>query len=111
MKKAYYMLALQNPNVVAWYCALKLEMAVHLVQELVTRMLQSDVVPGRNQAISLLASQLQERLGVDISVDDLPDLRNYGVVDDFYAALNGALEGSFTRTLLCGLLVRLGSTR
>ena len=77
------MLALQNPNVVTWYCALKLEMAVHLVQELVTRMLQSDVVPGRNQAMSLLASQLQERLGVDISVDDLPDHRHYGEVDDF----------------------------
>ena len=55
MKKAYYMLALQNPSVVAWYCALKLEMAVHLVQELVTRMLQSDVVPGRGQAMELLA--------------------------------------------------------
>ena len=111
MKAAYYQMALQNPSVVAWYCTLKLEMAVHLVQELVTRMLQSDVVPGRGQAMELLAGQLQERLGVEISVDDLPDIRNYGAVDDFMFLWNGALEGSFTRTLLCGLLVLLGPIR
>ena len=93
MKKAYYALALQNPSVVAWYCALKLEMAVHLVQELVTRMLQSDVVPGRTQAMALLSRQLQERLGVEISVEDLPDLRNYGAVDDFYASLEWSAGG------------------
>ena len=82
MKATYYHMALQNPSVVAWYCTLKLEMAVHLVQELVTRMLQSDVVPGRGQAMELLAGQLQERLGVEISVDDLPAIRNYGAADD-----------------------------
>ena len=93
MKKAYYLLALQNPSVVAWYCTLKLEMAVHLVQEIVTRMLQSDVVPGREQAMAMLASQLQEKLGLDISVQDLPDLRDYGVVDDFYASLEWSAGG------------------
>ena len=45
------------------------------------------VVPGHDEAMEMLASQLREKLGVDISVDDLPDLRNYGVVDDFYASL------------------------
>ena len=45
VKKAYYLLAVQNPGIVAWYCALKLEIAVHLLQQLITRMLQSDIVP------------------------------------------------------------------
>ena len=30
MKKAFYELAVNNPGAVAWYCSLKLEMAVHL---------------------------------------------------------------------------------
>ncbi len=47
MKKTVYELALQNPGVVAWYSDLKLEMAVHLAKEIITQMLQSDVVPGR----------------------------------------------------------------
>lgn len=93
MKKAYYALAVQNPSVVAWYCGLKLEMAVHLVQELVTRMLQSDIVPGRAQAMSMLSSQLQEKLGVQMSVDNLPDLRHYGTVTDFYASLEWSAGG------------------
>ena len=33
MKKAFYELALQNPGIVAWYCTLKLEMAVRLAQK------------------------------------------------------------------------------
>ena len=45
MKKAYYLLAVQNPGIVAWYCGLKLELAVHLLQQLITRMLQLDIVP------------------------------------------------------------------
>ena len=44
VKKAYYLLTVQNPGIVAWYCGLKLETAVRL-QQLITRMLQSDIVP------------------------------------------------------------------
>ena len=36
MKKTFYELALQNPGVVTWYCTLKLEMAVHLANEIIT---------------------------------------------------------------------------
>ncbi len=50
VNKAFYDLALQNPGAVAWYCALKLETSVHFVQELITHMLQSDTVPGREEA-------------------------------------------------------------
>ena len=36
MKKAYYELAVRNPGAVAWYCGLKLEMAVKLTTALLT---------------------------------------------------------------------------
>ena len=50
MKRAFYIMSVQNPGIVAWYCGLKLEMSVHLLQELMTRMLQSEVVPGGSAA-------------------------------------------------------------
>ena len=62
MKKAYYLLAVQNPGIVAWYCGLKLELAVHLLQQLITRMLQSDIVPGRVKAQKALAEELRRKL-------------------------------------------------
>ena len=93
MKKSFYCLSLQNPGVVAWYCALKLEMAVHLAKEVITRMLQSDIVPGRAEAMTILGKELQHKLDVDISVEDLPDLEYYGCVDDFYASLEWSAGG------------------
>ncbi len=92
MKKSFYQLALQNPGVVAWYCTLKLEMAVHLAKEIITRMLQSDIVPGKEDAMSRLGAELQQKLGLEVSVDDLPDLQYYGYVDDFYASLEWSLS-------------------
>ena len=93
MKKVFYDVALQNPGAVAWYCALKLEMAVHLAQEIIAQMLQSDTVLGREEAMATLSAQLQEKLGVDVSVEDLPDLQYYGCVDDFYATMEWSSRG------------------
>ncbi len=93
MKKVFYELSLQNPGVVAWCCTLKLEMAVHLAKEIITQMLQSDVVPGRQEAMTCLESALQEKLGLHVSVSDLPDLQYYGYVDDFYATLEWSAGG------------------
>ena len=84
--KAFYELALQIPGVVAWYCTLKLEMAVRLAQEIITPMLQSDIVPGRHEATAILRAELQ-RLGLEVSFDYLPDLRNYGCAIYLYASL------------------------
>lgn len=50
-------------------------MAVHLAKEIITQMLQSDVVPGRQEAMTCLESALQEKLGLHVSVSDLPDLQ------------------------------------
>ena len=77
----------------AWYCILKLEMAFHLAKGIITRILQCDVVPGRDGAMSLLAAELQQKLGLEVSIDDLPDLQNYGYVDDFYASLEWSAGG------------------
>ena len=48
MKKAFYELAVANPGAVAWYCSLKLEMAVHLTKTILTQQMQS---PKRSLAI------------------------------------------------------------
>jgi hypothetical protein len=50
-REVYYRLALQNPGIVAWFCALKLEMMVHLTVKLLSRNLAEDVVPGKSQAM------------------------------------------------------------
>ena len=77
---------MHNPGAVAWYCALKLEMAVELTKALLTAQLRSDVVPGRATAQAKLAEELSKRMGVDVLDDDIPDLQHYGRVDDHYAS-------------------------
>jgi hypothetical protein len=86
MKKAYYQMALQHPGVVAWYCA-RTRNGCSPRSRNHARVLQTDIVPGRDKAVELLAHELQQRLGVDVSVEDLPDLKYCGVADDIYASL------------------------
>ncbi len=86
MRKAYYQLAVRDPGAVAWYCAVKLEMAAALTAALLTEQLQSDVVPGRDEAREKLAAELGARMGVGVSIGDFPDLRYFGQVDDWYVS-------------------------
>ena len=74
-----------NPAAVQWYCALKLELALHLIVDVLTRQLRSQTTPGLQEAQSSLCQVLQERLGSAVHVDDvdLPDLRYFGFVDDY----------------------------
>ena len=86
MKKTYYQLAVRDPGAVAWYCAVKLEMATALTAALLTEQLQSDGVPGLGDAQEKMQAELGSRMGVDISVEDIPDLRHFGQVDDWYVS-------------------------
>ena len=85
-QKAYYDLSVINPGAVAWYCALKLEMLVHLTKALLTEQLRSADVPGLEAAKARLKEELERKLGVEMEVDEIPDLRDYGLVDDFYVS-------------------------
>ena len=71
-------MCLDNPGAVAWYCALKVEMAVHLTRELFTKQLQSETVPGLVEVKARIQEELEARLGVAIEVKDLLDLRHFG---------------------------------
>ena len=93
MKKAYYELAVHNPGAVAWYCALKLEMAVALTKALLTAQVRSEEVPGRDEAQAKLAEELSNRMGVDVLVEEIPDLRHFGCVDDHYASFEWSEGG------------------
>ena len=84
MKKTYYQLAVRDPGAVAWYCAVKLELAIRLTAALLTEQLQSDDVPGRGDALLKIEAQLRSRMSLDISVADIPDLLHLGEVDDSY---------------------------
>ena len=86
MRQAFYRLSVDNPACVQWYCSLKLEMALHLVADVVTRQLQSADVPGLELTKERVRKNLQEKLGVPVSVGDmdLPDLRHFGQVDDYW---------------------------
>ena len=74
-----------NPAAVQWYCALKLELALHLIVDVLTRQLRSRTTPGLQEAKASLCQVLQEKLGSAVHVDDadLPDLRYFGLVDDY----------------------------
>ena len=63
MKNTYYQLAASIA--VAWYCAVKLEMATALLVALLTEQLQSDAVPGRGDAKQKIKVDLCSRMGVD----------------------------------------------
>ena len=93
MRKAYYKLAVREPGAVAWYCALKLEMAVSLVKAMLTEQMRSDEVPGRDEAKAKLAEDLASRLGEEVVVDDVPDLQQFGYVDDYYVSFEWSNGG------------------
>ena len=93
MKNSFYLLALTNPAGVAWYCALKLELAVHLVQRLLTDVMQSSSAPGFEAVQELIRKELQEQVGEGIALDQLPDIIRMGSVDDFYASFEWSSGG------------------
>jgi hypothetical protein len=93
MKKAYYQLAVHNPGAVAWYCGLKFEMAVALTKALLTEQMRSAEVPGIDEAKAKLTEDLRNRLGVDVDVQEIPDLAMFGDVDDGYVSFEWNARG------------------
>ena len=85
MRTAFYRLSVSNPAAVQWYCSLKLELALHLTVDVLTRQLRSRTTPGLQEAQASLCEVLQGKLGSAVHVDDagLPDLRHFGFVDDY----------------------------
>ena len=83
MRQAFYRLSIDTPAVVQWYCALKLEMALHLIVDLVTRQLKSADVPGFELTKERVRKNLEKKLQTSVSVDDVsfPGLRHFGHVD------------------------------
>ena len=77
----------------AWYCAVKLEMATALTAALLTEHLQSEDVPGLADARQKIEAELVSRTGLAISVDDVPDVRHFGQVDDWYATFEWSEGG------------------
>ena len=88
MRTAFYRLSVSNPAAVQWHCALKLEMALHLVVDMLTRQLQSGTTPGLQEAKASLSQALQEKLGSSVYVHDttVPDLCYFGFVDDYLSS-------------------------
>ena len=95
MRKALYQLSVANPACVEWYCALKLEVGVHLVKDVLTRQLRSDAVPGLTKTKQRICDSIKEKLGIDVDVDDLriPDLLHFGYVDDFWLSFEWSAGG------------------
>ena len=86
MKRAFYELSVSNPGAVAWYCGLKLEMAVHLVMNVLTDALRDPSTPGLPSLRKHLSELLHRKVGPDVDVQELPDLQHLGTVDDFYVS-------------------------
>ena len=93
MKQIFFELAVREHGLVGRYCAVKLEMAVALTRALLTEQLRSDDVPGQDAAKDKPAGDLTARLGVDVDVDEAPDLQCFGHVDDYYATFEWSEGG------------------
>ena len=95
-KDAYYKLAVSNPGVVAWYCALRLEMTVHLACATLSRQLQSAEVAGKELAKAALQQEIQQAMGetdvIDVIDIDIPS--NWGEVDDYWATIEWSSGGT-----------------
>ena len=95
----------------AWYCAVKLEMATALTAALLTEQLQPDAVPGLADALRKIEAELGSRMGEDITLGGNPDLRHFGQVDDWYVTYEWNGGASSTRTWHSGWSAHLASTR
>ena len=99
MKQLFYRLAHANPGVVAWYCALKLEMGVALTRNLLTRQLQGSTVPGKTAALHLnrkVRAESAVRSGLaaeDFQLDDFQLDDDYGRVDESFATYEWSAGG------------------
>ena len=78
MKQMFFELAVREPGLVVWHCAVKPEMAVALTRALLTEQLRSADVPGQDAAKCKLASDLTARLGVDVDLDEAPIYNSSG---------------------------------
>ena len=59
-------------------------MAVALTKALLTEQMRSAEVRGIDEAKAKLTEELRNRLGVDVDVQEIPDLAMFGHVDDEY---------------------------
>ncbi len=112
MKQLFYRLAHGNPGVVAWYCALKLEMGVALTRNLLVRQLQGSetatpgAVPSKARALDLnrkvrIQSAVSTGLAQeDFLLDDFQLEADYGRVDESYATFEWKLEVELVLSML-----------
>ena len=103
-EEKFYELAVANPAGVEWYCSLKLEMAVHLVKQILTDAMQSPSVPGLADIKARMKAELERKLGETVDVDELPDLLHMGCADDFYASFEWS-DGSILHVHICFWMV------
>jgi hypothetical protein len=86
-RDAYYKLALKNPGIVSWYCAVRLEMLVHLAAHIVSRNIGGDIVPGKAEAMQAMQQELDavfDPCSITASSADF----QYGKVDDWWACVS-----------------------
>lgn len=92
-KEAYYKLAVRNPAMVAWYCALKLEQGHALMRATISSQMRSESVPGLAQWKEDLQSALSEE-GMTFEVGGLADyIDAVGVCDDEWCAFEWSSGG------------------
>ena len=68
-------------------------MAVGLTKSLLTEQMRSAEVPGLEEAKAKLKEELCSRLGLDVDVEEIPDLEKFGHVDDMYVSFEWSSGG------------------
>ena len=60
-----------------------MEMAMHLTKAMLTQQMQSPWTPGLNAVKETIRTELTNVLGVEVSLNSLPDLAHFGIVGDY----------------------------
>jgi hypothetical protein len=93
-KEAYYRAALANPGVVEWYCALRLEMSVHLLAALLTQTMTNPRIPGSGAYADFLRQEMRQHLGDAFEeVTFERSIAAIGRVDDYWASYEWSAGG------------------
>ena len=82
-RTCYWEAAIENPAVVSWYSAWRLEATLKTIMQSLTAAMQK--LEGVEECKSRIREHLRECLGVQDAELHLPDPSNWGEVDDYWA--------------------------
>ena len=84
-KSCYWKAAVDNPAIVSWYSAWRLEAQLKTIIASMNKAIQSKEIPNLDLAKSVLKRQMAESLGTGDVRFEIHQPENWGTIDDYWA--------------------------